>query len=667
VKNLFALLLLWPISVSGVLAQGTPITGTNIVTSSYQNRSLRATNSIELQPGFSVSTPGFEARVVLDPIIAGSWSEPLPWLYEDGGAPYVGIHTHVLPNGKVLSWEGHNDNEGPVDGHWDSHGSIWDVQTGSFSKYDNDTTNVFCSGHAFLPDGRLFVAGGHYGKYPGVPLLDDLSSAPVQPGYIGLQDANTFDWLATTVPQGAPWELLPPMQDRRWYPTVTTLLNGKMLVIAGQRYGGAQSVIPEIWDNGTWTRLTGAANVTLPYYPWMFAAPGNKVFYAGSGGDTRYLDITTGTWGPPLATLLNLNREYGTAAMYAKGKILIVGGGLVNGTNTSSAEWIDLTAGTPIWRSAGQMQYPRMHPNATLLPNGQVLVTGGNREPTINEHAAVLPAEVWTPPTTATGTGTWQTLAPMQIPRLYHATAVLLPDGRVLSAGGGQGADFITHKDYEVFSPPYLFSTAPRPAFASAPVAVRYGQSFNVQMAPDPATMAPIPISKVRMIRLSSVTHAINMSQLGLTLSFGSFGNTLGISPPTSAEDWCPPGHYLLFAESTAGVPSEGRIVHISASNCSTPTTLTLAVDPQPRTTDCTVTRIVRATGQNISPGAVFNWTIDGVPVAGNGPTCTFTQGLNYPDKSQQRIAVSVVPTCDDVAVTANTLVVSYFPDCTPD
>lgn len=273
------------------------------------------------------------------------------------------------------------------------------------------------------------------------------------------------------------------------------------------------------------------------------------------------------------------------------------------------------------------------------------------------------PSCLWTPPAAGTiGPGTWQTLASMQVPRLYHSTAVLLPDGRVLSTGSGARGNFISHTDYEVFSPPYLFAAGPRPQLTASPVAVKYGQGFSASVAPTtPATT----IGKVRLLRLASVTYAFDQNQRGLELSFTQSANTLTIAPPASANDWCPSGHYWLFAVNTAGVPSEGRIVHISASPCAQPTTLTLSVSAQTGG-GCTTPRTLMAGGTNISGTGPFYWTLDGVPQSGNGPTFTVQQGLNFSNKFSHRVGVSAVPTCGGAALTAELTVTSYFPDCQP-
>ena len=143
--------------------------------------------------------------------------------------------------------------------------------------------------------------------------------------------------------------------------------------------------------------------------------------------------------------------------------------------------------------------------NATLLPDGKVLATGGSSSVAFNDAAgAIKAAELWDP-----ATGQWSVLASMQVPRLYHSIAILLRDGRVLVAGGGRppaahgGGN---NETVEIFSPPYLFK-GPRPVITQAPAAVRYGASFLIR-TPDAAAIAG-----VTLIRLSSATHTFNMNQ----------------------------------------------------------------------------------------------------------------------------------------------------------
>jgi len=242
--------------------------------------------------------------------------------------------------------------------------------------------------------------------------------------------------------------------------------------------------------------------------------------------------------------------------MYEPGKILLVGGGYT----TATAEVIDLNAGAT-WRPVQAMSVPRRQHNATLLADGTVLVTGGSNTTGFNSaptDSRVLRAERWNP-----ATETWDTLARMSHHRLYHSTALLLPDGRVLSVGSGQPAAAGLTDDYtaEIFTPPYLYrldgTLATRPEISAAPSEVSYGQAFTVQ------TPSAAGIVKATWIRLSSVTHAFNQNQRlnRLTVTPGGTSTVIVNAPASSRE--APPGHYMLFLINSSGVPSIARIIRI--------------------------------------------------------------------------------------------------------
>jgi hypothetical protein len=289
----------------------------------------------------------------------------------------------------------------------------------------------------------------------------------------------------------------------------------------------------------------------------MYLAPNGKVFTAGPQTMTSYLDTSgTGAW-TDIAASANGHREYGSSVLYDEGKILIAGGSPPDHVTptTASAETLDLGTASPAWTATDPMAYARRQHNATLLPDGTVLVTGGTSATGFNNSTgAVLAAELWDPET-----GAWRTLAGMQVPRLYHSTALLLPDGRVLSAGGGHPSDGEhgdpDHPDAEIYSPPYLFK-GPRPSITSAPPAVPYGQPFFVG-TPDAASIAGVVL-----IRLSSVTHSFNQEQRIVRPGFTVAAGGLEVTAP-SDPNLCPPGYYLLFLLDGNGVPSIARIVRM--------------------------------------------------------------------------------------------------------
>lgn len=195
-KRVFALLLTQGISTASIaaLAQAPPITRYAIQTNAYTGYSLQAQSEIELQSGFSTSSEGFSATIA--PVLAnvGQWStqvapyQSIPW-------GFIGIHTHVLPNGIVLSWQGHNDNQfvtqypGQHPGT-DAYLLGPDLSRRNSTEFHISWTNAFCTGHSFLPDGKLLITGGHYGD-------KDAVGNPL--GYIkGLPHASTYDFTVPT-------------------------------------------------------------------------------------------------------------------------------------------------------------------------------------------------------------------------------------------------------------------------------------------------------------------------------------------------------------------------------------------------------------------------------------------------------------------------------------
>jgi Galactose oxidase-like, Early set domain/Kelch motif len=447
----------------------------------------------------------------------GKWAAPIGW-------PHVAIHSHLLPNGQVMSY-----------GRMHSTPVSWNPVSGMFTNLPLPA-DFFCSGHAFLPDGRLIVTGGHSGT-----------------DNYGIKTTYLFDFALNQWTRGV------DMRNGRWYPTVTTLGNGEVLTISGGDTSAVVNDLAEVYQsNGTWRALTGARKA-VPYYPMMFAGPDGRVAMVGPGRQTWYLSTTsTGGWTAGPLTIFIGGRDYGSAVMYDAGKILLLGG---NSTPTATAEVIDLNAGSAAsWRNVQAMSVARRQLNATLLADGTVLVTGGSNASGFNNpptDSRVLTAERWNP-----DTETWSSLGRMTHQRLYHSAALLLLDGRVISVGSGEPAASGQPNDLsaETFSPPYLWNRdgtpATRPAITDAPVSVTYGQAFTV------ATPNAASIAKVTFIRLSSVTHSFNQNQRMNRLSFSATASGLTVVAPPNGNH-APPGHYMLFIVDSNGVPSEGKIIRI--------------------------------------------------------------------------------------------------------
>ena len=460
--------------------------------------------------------------------------------------PFAPVHNVYLPNNKVMLWA-------PGSSH-----ALWDPVTGQVSTLPGAGFDLFCTGHTLLPDGRVLVAGGH--------IAND----------VGLPRAALYN------PATNSWSPAPDMNAGRWYPTVTTLPNGDALVVGGGvDLTVGVNTLPQVYQAATnsWRSLTGA-QLSQEYYPMMFVAPNGRVVEVGPDQRTRSLDTTgTGSW-TQLASRTHGHRDYGTAAMYAEGKVLLVGGG---DAPTATAEVIDLGSPNPAWRTVAPMSVARRQVNSTLLPDGTVLATGGSSAAGFNNASgSVYSAELWNPVTE-----TWTTMASATVPRLYHSGAFLLADGRVVVTGGDN------EPVPEIFSPPYLFKGA-RPTMSAVPPQIAYGQRFTVQ------TPEAAGIRKVTLIRLSSVTHSFNMEQRLNVLPFTAGSGTLEITPPANG-NLAPPGYYMLFAVDANGVPSVGSIVQIGTT---APTT------PPPADGTLAVTSLAPATAT--AGGAAFTLTVNG-------------------------------------------------------
>ena len=458
-----------------------------------------------------------EARTVsvanLDPAAqTGKWSTVMNW-------PLVAVHATLMHTGQVLLWDG-----------WEAPAlaTVWNPVTNSFTSVPNQS-GLFCSAHSMLADGRILVSGGHAG------------------GEVGIVDVNSFD------PSSRAWKTDANMRSARWYPSSTTLGDGRVLVLSGQITPGVWADTPELYDpaTGAWTTLSqiNTSDVHDPEYLLTTLLPDGRIAaIAASTAQVRVLDLAKSTW-TDIGTNPRLLRT--SAAMFRPGQILATGGGEIAGGNAEPrASVIDFNEPNPAWREIAPMAYPRFNHNMVVLPDGNVLAVGGSTIVSQTATTGTLAAELWNPVT-----GSWQTLASMRDPRMYHSTALLLPDGRVLAAGGGRLGGARDYFTAEIFSPPYLFKGT-RPAILSAPGVLPIGGSATVQ------TAQAADIASVSLVRLASVTHTLDMEQRYLPLEFTAGADRLTIAAPASS-DLAPPGYYMLFIVNSRGVPSTAAILRV--------------------------------------------------------------------------------------------------------
>jgi hypothetical protein len=519
------------------------------------------------------------------PSVAGSWELQENGTHVDNSWPLTPIHINLLPNGKLLFWGRDKSPDG--EGHdiqFFTTARVWDPFYKSFAVADNHRTNLFCSGHTLLPDGRLLVAGGH-------ELHPDPARRLVEG--LGSKNINVYDYRTNQ------WTPGPDMNNGRWYPFNVTLGNGETLIVSGSffrdlgngNFSVPQNTVAQISDaagnlrNVITVRDGGGNRREVDNYPLLHLMPDGRVLVAADETNLRSLFLTTsansggGQWA--WAPVLNTLHETGTSVSYESGKVLIAGG-RVGLEPTNVTEIFDVWSLPHAWRQTTfGMHFRRMHHTATLLPDGKVLVTGGTSCPGTNEidcgpNGAVKTPELWNPQTE-----TWTMMAPHQEARVYHSTAILLPDGRVLVGGGGlpgAAGEFpagderarrnFQHRSVEIFNPPYLFMSdgerAPRPAIASAPKEINYGQSFNVSVG----NVRAQEVESAVLIRLGAVTHGFNQDQrrVPLSVTAAADGRTLNVAAPSSGNE-CPPGHYMLFLlkrNEQHLTPSVAKIVRVN-------------------------------------------------------------------------------------------------------
>ena len=253
-----------------------------------------------------------------------------------------------------------------------------------------------------------------------------------------------------------------------------------------------------------------------------------------------------------------------------QGRILVAGGGANTTPNTSddhhrhstnAAYTVNLNGTTPVVTQDHAMQYARQFANAVVLPNGEVMVIGGNTSGLkFSDTGAVLTPEIWNPTT-----GAWRTVANMAIPRAYHSLALLLPNGTVWSGGGGLSGGAGDHRDAQVFTPPSLYtstgSLAVRPVITDGPAKIGPGNQFTVR--------ATAGLTKFAFIRMASQTHSVNTDLRYLSLPFTETSAGVYTLTGNANSNVMVPGYWMLFGlnssrrplggESHPGLPEPGR------------------------------------------------------------------------------------------------------------
>lgn len=457
--------------------------------------------------------------------------------------PLVPTAAANLPDGKVLLWSA-EEKFSFGGGAGRTYFATFDPATGTSTERTVSETghNMFCPGTTNLPDGRLLVNGG-----------------------ISAARTSLFD------PATGAWTSSGNMNIPRGYQSNTLLADGRVLTLGGSWSGGVGGKHAEVWSpSGSWSRLTGVpvdpflvaeAGQTFPMDSHMMLTPAanGKVFHAGPGQSMHWIDPT----GNGKVTNAGLRSDdgfsiSGTIVMYDAGKLLKVGGSpqYHNSYANANSYVIDVDNGARV-RKINPMAYSRAYHNSVVLPSGQVMVIGGQTYAIgFTDGNSVLTPELWDP-----ATERFTPLAPMQVPRNYHSVALLLPDARVLSSGGGLcGAGCAAnHPDVQVYTPHYLLNAdgtpATRPVIQNAPARWAYGQTVEIT--------TDTPVTSLALVRASSTTHTVNNDQRRLPLAFRDLGGGRYAVDVPRHPGLALAGDWMLFAMNDAGVPSVARIVRV--------------------------------------------------------------------------------------------------------
>lgn len=584
-----------------------------------------------------------------DPAEFGEWSAPVDWSQPDrpeGVADLIPVHVMHLPTGKLLAWSGSGSNQlasrdqytwdieantfehvpAVFDAHRCNFGGVTDtdwidcdpseeVPTDCIEFCENSCWNpvaneqncnsavcegltaadlscelgsgegpdLFCAGHTNWIEGDPIIQGGN--------ILGNLAGGAPRSLYRFIESTGLWEYLGLT-----PY--------RRWYPTITTLHDGRITLLGGLFSGFPLTVIEEGVSVGNVQEDHPAGSAGILTYPFMFQMTDGRVFYAGAEGPSSELLYDGQIFNPDTVEYegtFSSEIPGGSAVMYAPDKVMKSGGCPSSSYRCEpfqETEIIDL-AEDQQWRTSCPMPQPRHFHTLTMLPDGTVLMTGGNREGNgeeffhcrnpdgtfvpgteeclsdedccsvadssgggceetceqyDNTFYATKSAALWWP-----WSGDWIELGEQVYERMYHSTAMLLPDGRILSAGSGQRQGIQSRKEVEFFSPPYKF-WGDAPVIEAAPDNADYGSTVSVEVSLSGTSNPVSEVHRVTMIRLGSITHQFDQDQRFLELEFGADPsdpqNRILVDMPSDGGQMVP-GWTMLFVLTDRDVPQK--------------------------------------------------------------------------------------------------------------
>ena len=499
------------------------------------------------------------------------------------------IHAALLHNGKILVIAGSGNcppaqsgcpSGAPYGASNHSGATVFDPVAQTFNQLSL-SWDMFCNSMSMLPDGQVFVNGGTI-VYD--PFQGEQKSSIFNPA------TNAFTDVPTNMVHG------------RWYPTTTLLSDGRVMTFSGQDETGATNKTVEIYTPGSGWSPQYTASWTPPLYPRQHLLPNGNVFVSGPNATTYIFNPTNHSWTTVGNTKYGGTRTYGSSVLLPltpannyDPKVMLLGGAT---TATQTTELIDLGAGSPSWVFGPDMSQARIEMDAVILPTGKVLALGGSSS---DENASTHSrnADLYDP-----GSNSFTSAGANNFDRLYHSVALLLPDATVWNAGSNPTRG-TWESHMEIYQPAYLFTRdgsnnvipATRPTITSVPSNISWGGAFTVS-TPNAAN-----ISQVVLVRPGSSTHAFDMDQRLVGMSFTAGSGSLTVTAPPNSKI-APPGYYMLFLINSNGVPSVAPFVLLngSASNpAPTVTSITPNTGPAAGGTPVTIT------GTGFLPGATVS------------------------------------------------------------
>lgn len=511
---------------------------------------------------FVMTDAGLKAPATL--VKNGQWSSVIPLNVNPVAAYLVPQYPRVTKFLAFSSWSPVTFGGAP---QYQTAFVSYDISSNSQSAFTvaNTMHDMFCPGMNALSDGRLLIDGGNTDS--AVTIYDPFT--------------NTFS-------RGA------NMTMGRGYQTSVTLSDGRSFTIGGSYTGGTggQNGVPlkdgEVYDASTnrWTALPDAkVQPMLTTYDnagawrtdnhaWLFAWSGGSVLQAGPSKQMNWYR-TSGTGSVTSAGIRNSNNDQMCAVnvMYDNGKIFAAGGSQSysdsDGLKVAHRITINGVNRAPSVQQLPNMNYARAYANTVVLPNGQVFIAGGQTwAKGFSDRNSVLQAEIWDPKTNA-----FTLVAASSVPRNYHSTTLLMPDGRVMSGGGGLcyvngGCDDANHADMQFYTPPYLFDSNGNAAARPRVTTLRSSQQNGSKIRVAPGGTLTVTLDSVSalthvLVRLGSSTHSIDSDQRRIPLTVvRTSGSTVTLRVP-SDNGIVPPGFWYYFAVAPSGSHSMGLTVNV--------------------------------------------------------------------------------------------------------